>query len=120
MISTTPDANFYVGRNTKIASGGISTFSVVVIFTSCGTFLHRVALFYIGWHFFTSGGTFLHRVCFFTSGCSSAQGRKILVAVPVQRNENISDRSMMNIFHSSSGGNATLSLGFIGRQSSVQ
>jgi hypothetical protein len=57
MISTTPDANFYVGRNTKFAPGGISTCSVVLFFTSCGTFLHRVALFYIVWHFFTSGGT---------------------------------------------------------------
>ena len=51
MISTTPDANFYVGRNPKLASGGISTFSVVVFFTSCGIFLHRVAFFYIGWVF---------------------------------------------------------------------
>ena len=58
MISTTPDANFYVGRNPKLASGGISTFSVVVFFASGGIFLHRVALFYIGWHFFTSGGFF--------------------------------------------------------------
>ena len=56
MISTTPDANFYVGRNPKLASGGISTFSVVVFFASGG-------IFYIGWHFFTSGG-------FFTSGAN--------------------------------------------------
>jgi hypothetical protein len=57
----------------KFASGGISTCSVVVFFTSGGTFLHRVALFYIVWHFFTSGGTFLHRVCFFTSGFSQCR-----------------------------------------------
>ena len=47
MISTTPDANFYVGRNPKLASGGISTFSVVVFFASGGIFLHRVGFFYI-------------------------------------------------------------------------
>ena len=46
----------------KFASGGISTCSVVVFFTSGGTFLHRVALFYIVWHFFTSG-------VFFYIGC---------------------------------------------------
>ena len=53
----------------KFASGGISTCSVVVFFTSGGTFLHRVALFYIVWHFFTSCGTFLHRVALFYIGC---------------------------------------------------
>ena len=46
-------------------------------------------------------------------------GTKILDPVPVHRDENVSDTSMMSIYHPSSGGNATLSLGFIGRQSSV-
>jgi hypothetical protein len=63
MISTTPDANCYVGRNTKFASGGISTSSVVVFFTSGGIFLHWVAFFYIGWHFFTLGVSFYIRWC---------------------------------------------------------
>ena len=46
-------------------------------------------------------------------------GTKILDPVPVHRDENVSDTSMMSIYHPSSDGNATLSLGFIGRQSSV-
>jgi hypothetical protein len=48
MISTTPNANCYVGRNTKFALGRI---------------------FYVFCHsIFTSGGIFLHQVCLFTSG----------------------------------------------------
>jgi hypothetical protein len=45
-------------------------------------------------------------------------GTKILDPVPVHRDEKFSDTSMMSIYHPSSDGNATLSLGFIGRHSS--
>jgi hypothetical protein len=62
MISTTPDANCYVGRNTKFVSGGISTSSVVLFFTSGGIFLHRVWLFTSGVFFYIWCKQQLHQV----------------------------------------------------------